>query len=288
MRLSHDPRTWPGRVSGPLLARAYGKRDEDAIQATMAAGVRLYLVVASVIITVGLLLTIWIDRIVPVPRALSAEIHVAWMVSVANFMLLVLSPFKSLADSQQRGYWINILTTLQAFFVAFLSLELAKRGWGVVGQVLALVLGNMLVLLVLAIDGTRRHPRVWREIAFRKIEPKIWKSLWALSPATLLINVCNRLGLLTDYLIIGNLLVDGPEYVTALFLTQRLAVLGQGQLQAVGSAVWSGLAELNAQGNFETFRRRLVELSKLISILGVAGLVPVIVFNKAFFCALGA
>jgi O-antigen/teichoic acid export membrane protein len=97
----------------------------------------------------------------------------------------------------------------------------------------------------------------------------------------LALNLCGRVGLLTDYIIIGQLL--DVASVTMLFLTQRLAVLAQTQLQGIGNAAWAGLAELHARGERETFRRRLVELTNLIAVLGVAGLGPIVAYNRHFF-----
>ena len=47
-----------------------------------------------------------------------------------------------------------------------------------------------------------------------------------------------------------------------LVYTQKLAVMGQSVLQAVGGASWAALAELHAQGESETFNRRLVEMTR--------------------------
>ena len=71
--------------------------------------------------------------------------------------------------------------------------------------------------------------------------------------------------------------------VTTLFLTQRLAVLAQAQLQGIGSAAWAGLAELYARGELGTFRRRLIELTNMVAILGVAILGPIVAYNRHFF-----
>jgi len=67
-----------------------------------------------------------------------------------------------------------------------------------------------------------------------------------------------------------------------LYVTQRLAVLVQGQLQGIGSATWAGMAELYAQGQFQTFNRRLVELTNLVAVLGIAVLVPIVAYNHHF------
>ena len=42
------------------------------------------------------------------------------------------------------------------------------------------------------------------------------------------------------------------------------------------------MAELHAKGQVETFNRRLVEMTRMVSVLAVSGLVPVVAYNQAF------
>ncbi|MBX6314844.1 MAG: lipopolysaccharide biosynthesis protein, partial [Isosphaeraceae bacterium] len=268
-----------GGALGPLLARAAGRDDAHALRATLAAGVRAYGGVALICVAVGLALAPWIDRLIPVGPAYVADLRRAWLIGVVGFLPLTLSPFRALVESRQRGYRVNLLLTAQAVVVAVLALLLARQGWGITGQSLAIVLGTGLVALVLASEGLRQHPGVVIA-ARRRPDPEAWAALWSLSPPTLLMNACGRLGLLTDYLIVS--LILEPAVVTPLYLTQRLAVLAQGQLQAVGNAAWAGLAELHARGQHEAFARRLVELTHLVAVLGVAALAPIVAYNRHF------
>jgi O-antigen/teichoic acid export membrane protein len=272
-----------GGTLGPLLAKAAGRRDEPALRGTMAAGVGLYGLIALAIVAIGGALAPWVGRLVPVPPAMVGEVRLAWLIAVGGYLLLVLSPFRALADARQRSYRINLLMTGQVVVMSAAALLFATHGGGAPGQVLALVLANATVAFALLADGLARHPGLLRSILTTRPSGRVWRSLWALSPVTLMLNICGRVGLLTDYIIVGNILVDGPRQVTALFLTQRLAVLAQGQLQGIGSVVWAGLAELHARGDRELFRRRVVELTRLVAILGVAGLAPIVAYNHAFF-----
>lgn len=270
-----------GGALSPLLARAAGQGDERTLRGTMAAGVRLYLGVAVLIVTVGLLLGTVVVRLVPVSTALVGDLRLAWIIAVSGFALLVLSPFRALAEARQWGYRVNLLLTAQAVLIAGLSLFWAWRGWGITGQVLALLVGNAVVSLVLARDGARHHPGLWRATLTDRPAPETWRALWRLSPPTMAMNLCGRVGLLTDYIVVSQVLGVAP--ITTLFLTQRLAVLAQAQLQGIGSAAWAGLAELHARGELGTFRRRLIELTNMVAILGVAILGPIVAYNRHFF-----
>ncbi|MEO6809238.1 MAG: hypothetical protein ABI353_09030 [Isosphaeraceae bacterium] len=270
-----------GGALSPLLARAAGQGDERTLQGTIAAGVRLYLGVAVLIVTVGLLLGTVVGRLVPVSSAFVGDLRLAWFIAVSGFALLVLSPFRALTEARQWGYRVNLLLTAQAVLIAALSLLWAWRGWGITGQVLALLVGNTIVSLVLARDGARHHPGLLRTTLTVRPAPETWRALWRLSPPTLAINLCGRIGLLTDYIVVSQILGVAP--ITTLFLTQRLAVLAQAQLQGIGGAAWAGLAELHARGELGTFRRRLIELTNMVAILGVAMLGPIVAYNRHFF-----
>jgi O-antigen/teichoic acid export membrane protein len=108
-------------------------------------------------------------------------------------------------------------------------------------------------------------------------DEKIRSQLWQLNGPTLLHNLAGRVSLLSDNILVGFLL--GPLAVPPFFLTQRLPLLLQGQLQAIGGATWAGLAELYYSGKHERFHQRLVELTKLTAVACVALLASAAVCN---------
>ena len=59
-------------------------------------------------------------------------------------------------------------------------------------------------------------------------------------------------------------------------------MIGRQALPAGGGAGGEARAELNAQGQAETFNRGLVEMTRLVVVLAAVGLVPVVAYNRAF------
>jgi O-antigen/teichoic acid export membrane protein len=274
-----------GGAMQPLLARALGRGDEPALRRAVAAGVRAYLRATVLAVAVGLVLAPVIDRLAlrPEDRAIAglvADLRRAWLVGLIGLLPLALAPFKALVDARQRGYWINLLLTAQGLLIAALALGLARAGWGVTGQALAVALGVLPAPVVLAWAGARRHPGLLAAAVAAAPDPAARRALRALSVPTLLVTLGGRLGLLTDYILVGRLV--GLEASAALFVTQRLAVLFQAQLQGLGGACWAGLAELHARRPRAVFNRRLVELTRLVAVLGVAGLGPIVAYNRHF------
>ena len=71
--------------------------------------------------------------------------------------------------------------------------------------------------------------------------------------------------------------------VSSFFFTQRLTTLAQALLQGIGNSTWAALAELHTRQEYETFNRRLIELTRLGSLLAAAGLAPIVAYNRYFF-----
>ena len=232
------------------------------------------------IIIVGLAMTPFVDRIISVSAAVRPDLRLAWIVSLLMWPTLCLTPLRALIDTEQRGYRVHLLMAGQTVIMVGLSLVFAKLGGGITGQLSAIALGGIFFTVALAWDVHRRRPGLLRKMIVARPDPKASRAVWGLSRPTLLFNLSGKLGLATDYLIVGNII--GTAGVTTLDLTQRLATMALNQLLGIGNASWAGLAELHAQGRYDHFRRRIVELTRLVVLLGVSGLGPIIAYNDRF------
>jgi O-antigen/teichoic acid export membrane protein len=269
-----------GGAVAPLLARAFAKGDEHALRQTMAAATQAYLRVSVASVVVGVALTAVVGRLVTgLSPADLDDLRRAWLVGVLGLLSLGLVPFRMIVEASQKGYRVNLLLTGQALLITGVSLGLARAGWGITGQSLAFVLGTWAFALVVAVAVLRDRPALLRSWATRT-DPETRRTLRNLSVATFLINVSGRASLMTDNLVVGSML--GAATVTTLYFTQRLAVLAQTLLLGIGSATWAPLADLHARGEHEAFNRRLIELSWLLALLSVAGLGPIVAYNRHF------
>ena len=161
--------------------------------------------------------------------------------------------------------------------IAFVRVvRLGYRGAG-----LGVPLGITTFFLMLTWDGLRRDPSLLSSALTTPSNPEIRLAIWSLSVPSLLISLSGRIGLLSDDLVAGGFL--GPAMAFSLYVTARLPSLAQVQLQAIGAASWAGLAELHAQRAYDTFNRRLVELTTLVAVLGIAGLGPIAAYGRPFF-----
>jgi O-antigen/teichoic acid export membrane protein len=274
----------------PLFARALGRGDLPTVRAILRAGMRVYLGAALLMLTAGAGLALVIVRLVPVSSWAAHDLRDGCWVGLLAVLMVPLSPFRALAEADQKSYLINCLLIVQTLVVTGLGLVLAWAGWGIRGQFLAASLGLYPFLLLLMRDGLRRYSgshfaseKDGQSPNLSEAKPKlsavrreIWKKNWP----SLIMNACGRIGLFTDNLLIAYFL--GPAVVASFYLTQRTCVLAQSQLLGIGSAGWAGLVQLAYKGQIATFHRRLIELTGLVTVLGIAVLVPLAAFNWAF------
>jgi O-antigen/teichoic acid export membrane protein len=183
-------------------------------------------------------------------------------------------------EARQLGYVVTLLLTLQSLITTAVALMLAWAGWGITGQSVAMLAGSLVLNLGLGVVVRLSHPGLIRAALTAPADATTRRAVWGLSLPTFLIHLSGRVSYLTDELVVGTIL--DVRRVNSLYGTQRLAILGQTVLQAVGNAVWAGLAELHARGDRTTFNRRLVELSRLVGVLCAVGMGPVVAYNRAF------
>jgi O-antigen/teichoic acid export membrane protein len=264
-----------------LLAKAVGHGDASELRSTLVTGVRWYIRVALLMLAVGIGLAFVITRLVPVSSALTGDLRSGILIAVFAVLILPFgAPFKALAESRQRGYWINALLLLQSLSITAMALVSAAIGWGITGQFAALVFGAILFNLPLVWSGLRQYPGILRSALTETPNPDTEAALRRLNRPTLVYNLAGRFSFETDNIIVAYML--GPTMVVPLFITQKLIMMAAGQLVSIGNASWAALAELHFRGHGELFNRRLVELTGLVAVLGVALLVPVAIYNGRF------
>ncbi len=264
----------------PLLAEAIARQDAELVRQTLAAGVKAYFRASFGMIAGGLGLAAIITWLVPVGTANANDLRRACIVCVLGMAFVPLAPFRALVEAQQRGYRVSVLLVLHSLLVTGLAVAMARAKWGISGQCLAVLFAGVAFRLILACDALREFSGLLAASIKRAPEPEVWRRLWNLNWPTLIFDLASRISLLTDNIIVAGLL--GASSVVPFFVTQRLTAVAQRELQGIGNASWAGLAELHAQGDLRTFNQRLIDLTMLVTVLGVACMVPLAAFNRHF------
>jgi O-antigen/teichoic acid export membrane protein len=268
-----------GSIS-PLLAMTEARGDERAARGLMVTGIRKYAKVGMMMAAATILLAAVITWLIPVTQAYARDLRVAILVSLLGAIVTPLSPFRALAEARQQGYWVSIFLGVQSLVITLGSVAMAWAGWGITGQAIAMVAGVVVFNLGLLVVSRGEVSAIARAVVTAPPDDEARRDLRKLNLPTFTMQICGRLSLMTDNIIVARLL--SPSIVAGFFLTQRLASLAVVELQGVGNASWAALAELNVQGRTEIFNRRLVELTRTVAVLGFAVLVPIIAYNQTF------
>ena len=266
-------------LSGALmayLAQTVAQNDGAGIRRLITAGAHAYVKAMPLMIAGGVALALALPHFVTTKTLTSNEIRIAGLISLLPVLLTPLLVFRSLAEARQHGYVIGLVIILQSVLTTGLLLAAAWAGWGLVGQSLAGAVGQLPATLILLWDGIQ----VCRGSFSVSSDQTVTQALWSLSRPTFVHTLTDRIGLLSDNLIIAWFL--GPIAVVVFHLTQQLSVLAQFLLRGLGNATWAGLVELDAQGQRQVFCRRLLELTGTLSALSLAGLAPIAAYNHHF------
>lgn len=264
----------------PLLVRAVAVDDTATMRTTFGAASRAYVRVAMLSIAAGVGFIVVAPHVVPVTEALGVDLRLAAFVTTLGFLLLPLAPFRALAEATGRSYAVSLLLLMQNVLITGASVVLAVAGWGMTGQALAIVPAGVVFHLMLVRDGLKRCPGLLEAVTRPDTTRTNAVRLWDMSRASWVIDVCGRISIAIDNILISALL--GPIWVVPFFITQKLPLLAQMQLQSIGNASWAMLAYLHARGERRAFERRLLDVTRIVSVAGVAVLGPVVAFNRGF------
>jgi O-antigen/teichoic acid export membrane protein len=264
-----------------LRARATGNR--EAIAYVTQRGIRTLAMLAMVAIPTGLVLAWFMPWLVKVDPKFWWELRIASFISIAMLALAPFAMYRTVLDTAQRGYVVSIALLAQSLTITGLSLLFAYRGYGLIGQSVALVIGLILFTLLTFRWGQTelKGPVIpLKRNPLPRVDPINWNGLWRLAWPIGVTSAGNRLNLMTDTIVIGHLLGSTP--VATLFLTQRLIFLAAAQVNTVTNASWAGLAELKNTGQLVRLRERMIELCRLLVGVGIVLVGTIAAYNGHF------
>jgi O-antigen/teichoic acid export membrane protein len=265
-----------GTAFGVLLVRAHavgGNRPASVVRDAL----RVLSQVTLVSIPVGLLLAWFMPYLIRDGLGLAQELRMGAVVVVAGLLLGPLLVFRSDLEASQRGYLVNVALLAQSLVVTALSVLLAWRGLGLVGQSIAGLAGLAVFVAMLCWWSPSAAAFLTRSVSVSAMRGE---GLWSLSWPLAVAGAGNRLNLMTDTIVVGKML--GVTQVAMLFLTQRIILLCAGQVNGLANASWAALAELRQSGQAALFEARLAELARLIVGVGLVLVGTVAAFDWYF------
>ena len=263
-----------------MFADAMGRGDATREEQIYAHGLRRYLGVVAISVTIGGIGVAVAPLLIPVLPDAVSDLRWGFAFGILPLVFQVFMVARANAEAAQRSYVVQAAMAAQTLLNYPLTLAAAYLQTGMAGQMAALVPGVLLFYFILMLDSHKRHPGMLRRSLTLAVPLDVKKGFASLNLPQFGLNVCNRINFFTDNIIVS--LALGPAMVLPLVLTQRLMGVVHQQVLAVGSASWSGLAELQARGERDVFNDRLVELTKIIIILGGGAVATVFAYNQAF------
>jgi O-antigen/teichoic acid export membrane protein len=269
-----------GGALRPVLAASLGK-PEDRARAALSAGFRACGTVCAAMLAGGLVLVALAPSLIRGGDVAPGQIRAAVALGVLVSLLALIEPLRALLEARQRGYALHLYHFANSVGTFAAAVVFARLGLGVVGQMGSTLVGALLLILLVSWDAWRGSDSALVASALRtKPDAEARAALRRMNWPILALNMGGRLGLFSDSLIVAAFI--GPARVVPLFVTQRLPQLTQTILSQVGNSSWAALAELHYSGQHEAFRRRLIEITRFISILGTAGAVAILAGNHGF------
>jgi O-antigen/teichoic acid export membrane protein len=266
-------------VSGALLgslAPTLARGDDSAVRNLLGAGVGAYLRVIPVMLLAGFGLVAALPQVVRLKSVGVHELRSSALILLVPILLSPLLVFRSLAEAQQRNYYVSLLISSQLIVTAALWLATARAGLGLPGQGLASAIGQVFVLAALAWSGMRAYDLTFFGPSHRAAKELLRGLRWP----TFVHEITDRVGLISDNVIVAWIL--GASAVTPFYLTQQLPAGASFLLRGLGNATWAGLVELEAREEKPIFQRTFLELTSTVSGLGLVLLAPIAVFNNDF------
>ena len=266
-------------IGGALLgslASKLAQRDASTIRHLLGMGSRAYMGAIPGMLLAGFVLVAVLPRMLHLRSVGVHELRVSALILLVPLLFSPLLVFRSLAEAQQRNYYVNLLSSFQLVLTTALWLAAARAGLGLPGQSWATAAGQILVLAILVWSGMRAYGMVF----FQPYDREATEVLRGLRWPTFVHSITDRVGLVSDNVIVAWML--GATAVSPFYLTQQLPGAAQFLLRGLGNATWAGLAELTTMEGRSRLQPALLDLTSIVSGLGLVFLVPIAAFNHHF------
>ncbi len=217
------------------------------------------------------------DYLIPTSETLNNDLSIAILIMGLSILFCFSQIHRALLDSAQLGYKVSTIMISQNIVIVGLASTLAYLGFGIKGQAFAHFAGLFSSFFLLKLQ-TKKLIASDTKKSFKKsffdLHLKKQRS------SQVLFQLCGRLSLLTDNLIISAFL--GAKSVTSFYLTQRLILIAMQQLQNFGNASWPAMSELYLSKEYQKFKENLVNITEIIALASGCILSTLVIVNPSF------
>lgn len=266
----------------PLLAKAVGTDQTSEISKIMQTAYQLFRYALLLSIILGIMISLFCYLIIPVPIQIRLDLQVASLVFCFGMLNILISPSRCFCETVQKLSIVNSLLIFQSLSVTVTSVVFCRLfpGWGITVLSSSLTFWIFIFNTILYLRMRKITDTLIVNENHQKSEKLRLRELIKHGRDNFILMLAGRASLHSNNLIVG--LFYGQSDVTKLYATQRLFDVIQTQLFGVGNASWAALAQIYHQERLDLFRTRVLQLLKLIMILGLSVVVPLVFQNKLF------
>ncbi|MCO4795555.1 MAG: polysaccharide biosynthesis C-terminal domain-containing protein [Bacteriovoracaceae bacterium] len=268
---------------GALLAtfnKIVNNQDKNEKLQVFWLSISNYIKVALGSLFVGLLILPFITTLIKNDHLLEHSFYYSYIALLLGFITLPFLSFKAYLDASQKGYLVSIGLTIQIISNAILVVLSLYFELGVPGLCTALLISNFLSSLWYFYASDIKLKDIISQRRVLISNNSLVKQISKMRKAMFSTDLSGKVCLFTDNIIIGYLL--GAKFVTPFFVTQKLSLIIQTQLQYLSNSSWAGLGEIYHKESPEALGQSIIDLTKWIGILGVVALVPLVSYNRFF------
>jgi O-antigen/teichoic acid export membrane protein len=255
------------------LFKAHDSRELNGL---LSRGRLLYVQSALWTVLASLALIPFLPKLTSWANESTVELYVTFLLLTLTAILIPFQPYKIYLEASNQGHKVNLIIFFQNVSFLIISIVFALFGWQLKAQAMGMLISSVVGVILI-----RHYAQIKIPLQFKRTseDQRFTEAIRKYQKPQVLNDLATKICLNCDQLIIAIFL--GPLVVTKVFLGQRVILILQGQLQAIGQSSYASLGKLYYE-DVDRFKKRIMEVTKIVAVAGVAVLVPVCVLNQPF------
>lgn len=260
------------------VANAYGKQDLSKAGANFVNGMFVYLIIASIFIIIGLLLSFLFPLLLKVPSELNNQLRGCFQLAViAAGAGLINECLRSFAQALLRPLFPMVAIAICRILGIAITIILLYRNAGL----WAIPIGMLIAEICILIAGLFQTVALFRELHTKIVlESTIIKEYFKLGGAMFMARLGSALSRESDPLLITFFL--RPELTTAYMLTRKAADIVFQMLSVIYGSSHSAFSHLVGHASKEKTAEISTKLLTMVFVLGLIGFVSYVMMNHSF------
>lgn len=238
-----------------------------------------FIKISGIFLLLSMLVIPFLPYLFKIPDNKLTEVRIGFFIGTFGFLFLPITILRTWIEFHEKSYLLNIVRSMQNFIQIVIAIVFAYLTFGIIGQYISLLVGQLVFAIFVYWFFTKTHRRKNHQITsddFKEFDKTLRKN----NLTSLTLSLAGKLSFLSDTLILG--FFFKPIDILPFTLTQKLTQMIQENLQTLGNASWATLASLHRNGLDEEFEMTLFSLTRVTIFMSVVLTAPLIFLNHSF------